>query len=413
LCIRYKYGISLKPHPEYACLSKRFLRPRNAIDIIEESSHSMNISFSHRSHSPLGLVALGLTFLAPIAVRAQTQALYVTTVDFNSLNAGTVMCFTETGPGILAATPTTVEAGLGEPFGISFDRLNNLFVSSFNTSTITEFAVGSTPGTFGASTTLSGGGLNGPQGIAFDAAGNLFAANFTGNTQQGSITEFAAGSTPGTLRTGQVVETGVTDPASLAFDARGNLFAVSTTGGNSSSGSVTEFAAGATPGTFGPATVLNDPSLNLPRGVAIDARGDLFVADQLGNLITEFTAGTSPGTFAPVTTLTGGGLSVTEGLAFDANGNLFAANNGNGTITEFAAGSTSGTYGAGQIVATGLAGPVALAFGPAAPAAVPESSTTVSLGLLLSLGLGGVVLAEKKNRSLIQRIISNKSLFRN
>ena len=32
------------------------------------------------------------------------------------------------------------------------------------------------------------------------------------------------------------------------------------------------------------------------------------------------------------------------------------------------------------------------------PAAVPESSTTVSLGLLLALGLGGIVLAKKRTR---------------
>lgn len=34
------------------------------------------------------------------------------------------------------------------------------------------------------------------------------------------------------------------------------------------------------------------------------------------------------------------------------------------------------------------------------PAAVPEASTTVSLGLLLALGLGGVVVAAKKKRAI-------------
>lgn len=38
-----------------------------------------------------------------------------------------------------------------------------------------------------------------------------------------------------------------------------------------------------------------------------------------------------------------------------------------------------------------------VSFGNFAPAAVPEASTTVSFGLLLALGLGGMVVAKKKN----------------
>ena len=76
----------------------------------------------------------------------------------------------------------------------------------------------------------------------------------------------------------------------------------------------------------------------------------------------------------------------------DARGDLFAANanqnvKGN-TITEFAAGTTPGTFRAAQIIETGLSGPIFLAFGPSISAPVPEASTTVSLGLLLALGLG-------------------------
>ena len=46
-----------------------------------------------------------------------------------------------------------------------------------------------------------------------------------------------------------------------------------------------------------------------------------------------------------------------------------------------------------------LNGPAGLAFGPSSPAAVPEASTTVSLGLLLSLGLGGMVVAAKRRKA--------------
>ena len=56
-----------------------------------------------------------------------------------------------------------------------------------------------------------------------------------------------------------------------------------------------------------------------------------------------------------------------------------------------------GTFGPAQTVETGTrGGSEYLAIGPSALPAVPEASQAVSLGLLLALGVGGVVVARKK-----------------
>ena len=153
-------------------------------------------------------------------------------------------------------------------------------------------------------------------------------------------------------------------------------------------------------GTFSTtSTTFSASSLNSPSGLAFDSRGDLFVAnDNNANTITEFMAGTTPGTFGATNTFSDPSLNQPLGLAIDARGDLFAANAYGGTVTEFMAGSTPGTFGAGTTFATGVNNPAFLAFGPSVSAPVPEASTTVSLGLLLALGVGGVIVVGRRKR---------------
>jgi sugar lactone lactonase YvrE len=170
----------------------------------------------------------------------------------------------------------------------------------------------------------------------------------------------------------------------MAFDRGGSLYAT-----DYLTGEVDRFAPGAKTGaTYG-------DSLNVlfsPTRLAFDAKGDLFVAD------TDLTSGSNPGgieKFDPTGKDLGvfaSGLSRPHGLAFDALGNLFVADGGAGTVLEF---DPRGTL-LNTLAVSG--DPVDLAFGPPPPA-VPEASTTVSLGLLLALGTGGVVIASKRKKS--------------
>ena len=74
--------------------------------------------------------------------------------------------------------------------------------------------------------------------------------------------------------------------------------------------------------------------LSDPQGVAVDADGDVFIADKSDNVVREINAATglihavaSSGTIIP-------GLSGPTGLALDANGDLFVADSGNGVVWE-------------------------------------------------------------------------------
>jgi streptogramin lyase len=163
----------------------------------------------------------------------------------------------------------------------------------------------SAPSDFSLVITYTGGGLSTPKGIAADASGNVWVANSGAN----SVTKFDA--------------LGIT-----TTDATGYL------SGNS----------GYTVG-----------SLSAPVALAIDTSGNAWVANG-NNTVTEIAAGGSPGTL-----FSGGSLSSPSGVAIDASSNVWVANSGNGSITEITPGPTP-TY--ANYTGSGIAAPTAIAINP-------------------------------------------------
>ena len=110
---------------------------------------------------------------------------------------------------------------------------------------------------------------------------------------------------------------------SLVVDASGNMYTTNATGNN-----VNEYsAAGLLLNQLSPTNGINNPQT-----LAIDASGDLFVANGgTSNTVTEYSsAGTLLRTLAT-------GISSPSNLATDASGDVFVANNGNATVTEYSA----------------------------------------------------------------------------
>lgn len=143
--------------------------------------------------------------------------------------------------------------------------------------------------------------------------------------------------------------------------------------------------------TNGVETTFASTGLSNPTGLAFDPLGNLYAANG-NNTITKFTPGGVSSVFAST------GLNGPYGLAFDQSGNLYAANYGNGTIESFTPAGVGSVFAS---VLSGPTGPAFLAFSPAAPnggAPVPEASTTVSLGLMLALGAGTLVVTARKRR---------------
>src|SRR5579864_6137137 len=74
-----------------------------------------------------------------------------------------------------------------------------------------------------------------------------------------------------------------------------------------------------------------NPALNYPQGLAVDAKGNLYVANNGGNQVLVYKASYEP---VPAMTITKN-VSQPTAVAFDSSGNLWVADFGTDSITEY------------------------------------------------------------------------------
>ena len=304
--------------------------------------------------------------LAPIRVVAAVfilsvaaQRTYASPGDlYESDGSGNIYEFTPGG------TQSTFASGLNQPFGLAFDSGGNLFEADQFSDNIYEFTPGGTRSTFAS-------GLNNPAGLAFNTAGNLFEAD----EGSGIIYEF----TPGGTRS--IFASGLTGPAGLAFDSAGNLFVADLPSGN-----IYEFTPGGGRSTFA-------SGLDFPTGLAFNSAGNLFETDEGTGNIYEFTPGGTQSTFAS-------GLDFPSGLAFNSAGNLFEADALSGHIYEFTpGGGTRITF------ASGLSGPIFLAFEPPRLATLGNISTRLQVGTGDRVMIAGFIVQGSSPKMVLIRAI--------
>ncbi len=254
--------------------------------------------------------------------------------------------------------------------------------------------------------------LNGPNGVAVDAAGNLYIADQLNHrvrkvNRQGVITTVAGNGTAGPLLGdgGPATSASVNLPSGVALDAAGNVY-IAQQGDHrvrrvDASGIITTVAdsgLGGYAGDGGPAT---QARLASPRGVAVDAAGSIYIADRLNQLIRKV----SPAGI--ISTVAGNGqqgfsgdggpatqaaLKGPNGVAVDAAGNLYIADEENGRIRKVSVdGIISTVAGAGCGYATdlpvfsgdgGRATAAPGGAGPAACLAVPQGVAVDAAGNL-------------------------------
>ncbi len=238
-------------------------------------------------------------------------------VIYVSLQNGTVQSFDVSlgsAAAIALSAQTFTSQALTRPQGVAFNATGDLFVASYDTSTIAKYAPNGSYLPGGSIST----NLQNPFGIAFDASGRLFAVNNGGG---GSVSIFdAAGTYQGSISSNLNSPTGVT------VDASGNLYVA-----NSGDNTISKFDAA---GNYLAAGSIAG-NLDAPFGLARDASGNLYAANVNNNTISKFDAS---GSF--VSTLGSGSLSVPVGLAIDSSGNLYAANYNGNTIAKFSAAGT-------------------------------------------------------------------------
>lgn len=184
-----------------------------------------------------------------------------------------------------------------------------------------------------------------PNGVAVDASGNLFVADSDNHrirkvSPDGTVTTFA-GAGPG-YKDGVGSAAQFTAPAGLAFDAAGFLYVADS--GNqiirriSSAGEVSTFAGQLGAAGHVDAAVRTGARFNRPVSVVVRNDGAVFVADNSNHCIRKITPDGKVLTVAGSTLGFADGLgtaarfNLPQGLAIDAAGNLFVADRGNHRI---------------------------------------------------------------------------------
>jgi len=164
--------------------------------------------------------------------------------------------------------------------------------------------------------------------------------------QQYNITTVAGiGSTPGFDDGNALLTALINAPGGIAVDSKGNVYIADAgnhrirllTGGN-----VTTVAGTGSPGWAGDGAAATSAELNFPEGVAVDASGNIFIADTGNHVIRKVD------TTGNITTIAGTGgqigsngdngpalnakLNRPSGVALDASGNIYIADTGNSEI---------------------------------------------------------------------------------
>jgi len=212
--------------------------------------------------------------------------------------------------------------------------------------------------------------FNFPSGVVVDAAGNVFVSDAGNNairkiTPAGLVTTFAGSGMPGAAD-GNGLAASFNQPAALAIDAAGNLY-VADEGNNlvrkvTPAGVVSTIAGNGTRGfTDGQGTAA---SIYGPNAIAVDAAGNIYLGDIFkvrkispSGLVTTI-AGSGVTGFA-----NGMGASasfaVISGIALDAAGNIYVGDNGNNCLVRKVtqAGAVT-TYAGTGMQAGPVAGPI-------------------------------------------------------
>jgi uncharacterized protein (TIGR03437 family) len=234
------------------------------------------------------------------------------------------------------------------------DSLNNRIrkLAGGNVSTFAGNGVLSRSGDGGAAASAQ---LNAPLGVAVDGAGNLYIADTANNVvrrvaSNGAISNFAGTGAAGSSGDGSAATAAqLNGPQGLAVDSAGTLYIADTQNHRVrkvAGGTISTVAGSGTAGFAGDGSAAGSAQLNAPFGVAVDAAGNLYIAEFGNNRVRKVSTNGNINTLAGngVAGFSGDGGQATgamingpQGVAVDGAGNVYIADTANNRVRKVAA----------------------------------------------------------------------------
>jgi uncharacterized protein (TIGR03437 family) len=273
-------------------------------------------------------------------------------------------------------------ASFWQPYGVAVDAVGNLYVADRGNSRIRKVSPS------GIISTVAGNGIGGysgdggpatsaslfdPRGVAVDAAGNLYVAD-SGNQRirkvspSGTISTAAGGGHSDPGDGGPATSAWLGWPEGVAVDAAGNLYIADVNSYRirnvSPSGIINTVAGNGAWGLSGDGGPATSAQVSQPRGVAVDAAGNLYIADfgnrrvrkvsPSGIISTAAGGGSGLGDGGPATSAS---LAWPSGVAVDAADNLYIADWGSSRIRRVSPSGIISTVAGGGSASPGDGGP--------------------------------------------------------
>ncbi len=244
----------------------------------------------------------------------------------------------------VVGSPAVLTDGVTTPVSVTYStkgRVGGLWVANNAYHTIPEVASSQLRlnGAVVAADTLATA-AKAATGLAIDSSGNMWESSESSDSliMYSPTARNAGGGTAPTL---VIVSSALSNAEDITFDKHGNLWVANSGDCHGGAGAgILEFTTAqlAAGGAQTPVVAVTSSAvLACPFGLAFDASGDAWVADDNNPQIVKFSAEqlTSSGNKTPNLVITGGGLKAASAVAFASAGALWVANDGGKSVVAY------------------------------------------------------------------------------